>query len=128
MVSISRSMAKPLVIPCYYMERSCSGALDIVSLHSVMSRCHNRVCSDHYGHVHCLIYVMSRNIVSMFRSLGHDVIDNIGTMSSSHEHVNISIIRLCPGIVPWYAELYGAMVSEHGYIRLVLSMSKVLDS
>ena len=75
-----------------------------------------------------LIYVMSRNILAMFSSLGHDVIDNIGTMSSSHEHVNISNTRLCPGSVPWYAELYGTMVSEHGYIMLVLSMSRIFYS
>ena len=72
-----------------------------------------------------LIYVMSRNILAMFSSLGHDVIDNIGTIPSSYEHVNISNRRLCPGIVPWYDELYGAMVSEHGYIMLVLSMSRI---
>ena len=45
------------------------------------------------------VYVMSRNILAMSRGLGHVVIDNTGTMSSSHEHANISNIRLCPGIV-----------------------------
>ena len=45
------------------------------------------------------INVMSRNILAMSRDLGHVVTDNTGTMSTSHEHANISNIRLCPGIV-----------------------------
>ena len=86
-------------------------------MHSINLQVHGKPLVFHVliwkGHVHWPYICQVHEYFCHVQQSGHEFIDNIGTMSSSHEHVYISNTRLCPGIVPWFDELYGAMVSEH---------------